>query len=235
VTRAYPIAEVAVVVPAKDEEELLPRCLSSVHAAVAALADGCPDVRASVTVVLDGCRDGSAAVVAGWPSTHAVEADAGNAGGARDIGVRRALAAARVSPDQVWVATTDADSRVPPDWLLQHLALAEQGVSLLIGTVQPDGADLGARRLRAWFDAHRLGDGHGHVFGANLGVRADVYDALGGFPGQDSGEDVALVQAAKAHGVRWRATDACRVLTSGRLHGRARGGFADYLAAALPP
>lgn len=232
---AGPISVVAVVIPAKDEEELLPRCLASVGTAVAALARAAPHIQASVTVVLDGCRDGSAEVVARSPGVDSVKADAGSAGAARDLGVRRAIAASDTAAERTWIATTDADSRVPPDWLVQHLALAESGVGLLLGTVEPDAADLEPRRRRAWLDAHWLADGHRHVFGANLGVRADVYEAAGGFPAAASGEDVALVRAAKALGVRWSATDACRVRTSGRLRGRARGGFADYLAAVLPP
>jgi hypothetical protein len=148
--------------------------------------------------------------------------------------VRHALARSAARRERIWIASTDADSRVPRDWLVEHLALAESGVGLVLGTVVPDPADLDPERLAAWYGAHRLADGHGHVFGANLGVRADVNGAAGGFPARASGEDEALVLAAKALGVRWRATDACRVVTSGRLRGRAPGGFADYLAAAIP-
>ncbi|GAB2736141.1 glycosyltransferase family 2 protein [Sinomonas soli] len=230
----HAVSEVVVVIPAKDEEELLPGCLRSVAAAVRELAAAAPRVRAGVTVVLDGCSDGSADVVARWPQVRAVEGMAGSAGAARRLGVRHALARAEARRERVWIASTDADSRVPRDWLVEHVALAESGVGLVLGTVVPDPADLDPERLAAWYAAHRLADGHGHVFGANLGVRADVYGAAGGFPARASGEDEALVLAAKALGVRWRATDACRVVTSGRLRGRVRGGFADYLAAALP-
>jgi glycosyltransferase involved in cell wall biosynthesis len=222
-----------VVIPAKDEEELLPGCLQSVGEAVRELASAAPRVHAEVTVVLDRCRDGSAEVVAQWPGVRAVEAEAGSAGAARHLGVRHALAGLQAQTERVWIATTDADSRVPRDWLVEHLALAESGIGLVLGTVVPDPEDLDAERLAAWQRAHLLADGHVHVFGANLGVRADVYAAAGGFPAQASGEDEALVLAAKALGVRWRATDSCRVVTSGRLRGRAPGGFADYLAAFL--
>lgn len=228
------ISEVVVVIPAKDEEELLPRCLESVSVATRVLAEAAPAVRTRVTVVLDGCSDGSAAVVSGWPQVRAVEAEAGSAGAARHLGILHALSCVESRNDRVWIATTDADSRVPSDWLVEQLALAESGVGLVLGTVVPDPADLEPDRLAAWHGAHRLADGHSHVFGANLGVRADVYAAAGGFPPQLSGEDQTLALAAKALGVRWRATDSCRVVTSGRLRGRAPGGFADYLAAALP-
>ncbi|WP_229866497.1 glycosyltransferase [Sinomonas cellulolyticus] len=228
------ISEVVVVVPAKDEEDLLPACLESVLRAARVLAEEAPAVGVGVTLLLDGCTDGSAGVAARWPQVRAVHAEAGGAGAARRLAVEHALVQAASRAERVWIATTDADSRVPRDWLVEHLALAESGVGLVLGTVEPDPADLDAERLAAWHAAHRLADGHGHVFGANLGVRADAYLAAGGFPVRSSGEDTALALAVKALGVRWRATDGCRVVTSGRLRGRARGGFADYLTASAP-
>ena len=50
----------AVVIPARDEEVLLPACLESVARAVVALATAHPDIETRVLVVLDSCRDGSA-------------------------------------------------------------------------------------------------------------------------------------------------------------------------------
>ena len=47
------IAFVAVVVPARDEERLLPGCLDALDDARAALAQARPDVRCVVVLVLD--------------------------------------------------------------------------------------------------------------------------------------------------------------------------------------
>ena len=64
----------AVIIPARNEEQLLPASLSSVAAAVLMLEEQC-GVPATVTVVLDTCTDGSQNVVAGLQSDWAPELD----------------------------------------------------------------------------------------------------------------------------------------------------------------
>ncbi|KHL00536.1 hypothetical protein LK10_20125 [Sinomonas humi] len=223
--------EVVVVIPAKDEEELLPRCLASVDASLRRLAVAQPRVRAAVVVALDCCRDGSEQVVSRWPAVRGVRLEAGGAGAARAAGVKEALALTAMPPEKVWIASTDADSAVPDWWLLHQLDLADAGIDLVLGTVIPDPEDVAPDRLAAWLAVHELADGHGHVFGANLGIRASAYLAAGGFPEVPAGEDAALAQRARELGMNVRASDGARVLTSGRLRGRSRGGFADFLAA----
>ena len=78
---------VAVVVPARDEEALLPACLASLRAALARLGAVHPDVRCRVFVVLDSCRDGSAEVVGQQPDVTALVVEAGTVGAARAVGV----------------------------------------------------------------------------------------------------------------------------------------------------
>ena len=70
---------------------------------------------------------------------------------------------------------------------------------------------------------------HGHVHGANLGVRADAYWRVGGFRPLHVGEDVDLVSRLVEAGtpLAWDAHNA--VLTSDRSDCRARGGFGDYV------
>ncbi len=71
---------------------------------------------------------------------------------------------------------------------------------------------------------------HGHIHGANIGVRATAYAGVGGFAGVRSDEDVALVAAldAAGHSIAWD-TEA-PVATSTRRVGRAPAGFAGALA-----
>jgi hypothetical protein len=89
---------------------------------------------------------------------------------------------------------------------------------------------LSAIRRRLWRDRHHLGDGHPHVHGANFGIRADAYRALGGWAPLASGEDVALARRARAAAdLTTVSTGAIPVLTSSRLSGRAPHGFAAYL------
>lgn len=225
------IRRVHVVVPARDEERRLPRCLASVAAARALLLGERPDLTVETTVVLDRCVDGSAAVARAAGVT-VLGVDHGNVGATRHAGVRAALrrAAARgVRPVDLWVASTDADTVVPPHWLLGQVALSETH-DAVVGTVEPLGlAD--ATVLRAWRARHTLVEGHPHVHGANLGLRASAYLAVGGFRPMPVDEDVDLVRRIRAGGIPWVATDRVRVASSARRTPRCRGGFADYLGA----
>ena len=223
------IDRLVVVVPARDEESRLPRCLTALADAIQAVEEefGADVPAITVIVVLDSCTDGSAGVVAGWPQFQALECTAGAVGSARRQGVAAALSG--VNPATTWVATTDADSAVPRRWLAVQLALAEAGTELVLGTVLPD-VELPAPERARWHGAHALVDGHPFVHGANLGVRADNYLRAGGFSDVDTDEDVLLVAALRRLGVRECRTALIPVLTSGRLNGRVPGGFGGYLA-----
>jgi glycosyltransferase involved in cell wall biosynthesis len=228
VSRLPEVQAVGVVVPARDEEELLPHCLDALNVAVAqARRQG---VHTDVLVVLDSCVDGSAAVAAARPWARSLEVAAGSVGRARAAGLAAVVARHwHVPRRRLWLATTDADSRVPPDWLVRQVALADRGADVVLGTVAVDDwsehPPQVASRWRAGY-SHR--DGHGHVHGANVGLRADAYLEVGGFATLERDEDVALV-AALAHRPVVR-TGAIPVLTSARRGGRASGGFADHLA-----
>ena len=181
--------------------------------------------------MLDRCTDDSAAVVAGWPGFSALASEAGSVGSARRAGVAHLLAdrVGGSGPTHTWVATTDADSMVPRRWLAVQLALAAAGTELVLGTVLPD-AELSTVERARWHGRHTLVDGHPHLHGANLGVRADRYLAAGGFDDVDTDEDVLLVRALRDLGVQECSTALIPVLTSGRLTGRVPGGFGGYLA-----
>jgi hypothetical protein len=61
-------------------------------------------------------------------------------------------------------------------------------------------------------------------------VRGDAYLELGGWSDVTASEDHCLWGRLTRRGWRLRSPTASVVLTSGRLRGRARGGFADTLA-----
>ena len=215
-----------VVVPARNEAALIGRCLSSVGEAAAHLLDS-TGVSATVTVVADSCTD-STVEVARQHGANVLLLEARCVGRARDAGVRHVLAASR-PPDgsRAWIAMTDADSAVTPDWLeVQHRS-ATDGIGLWIGSVQPDPGSLSAPVLREW----RARNHHPqqlHVHGANLGFTAATFFAAGGFPPVTEHEDVAFVRAALEAGCSW-VEGGPTVRTSGRTHGRTPGGFAGYL------
>lgn len=96
-----------------------------------------------------------------------------------------------------------------------------------IGDWHPHTLSVRERYLRGY----RAIEGHRHVHGANLGVRADSYWSVGGFAALVTGEDVDLVtRVSAARGqVCWAADVA--VQTSSRRVGRAPQGFAAHLRA----
>lgn len=225
---------VGVVVPARDEELLLSRCLRSVQHAIA--CSGVPAGRVQVVVVADACSDGTADLAARLLDDRGevLEIDKGSAGWARHLGAARVLEQfAMVPRERVWLANTDADSAVPPSWLADQLALADLGVAAVAGIVKVDSfrdhPAIVRRRFSLCYDGPS--DEHPHVHGTNLGVRADAYEAVGGWPAINLAEDHGLWSALAAGGWPTVSTRSLFVTTSGRGVGRAAGGFADLLTA----
>lgn len=224
------IEAVAIVLPVRDEELRLGACLEAI-----AVARQQVEVPAHLVVVLDGCRDASgriaeAALVEG---DLLLRVEHRSVGAARACGAEAAFRALAPLPlERIWLANTDADSRVPLDWLGAQLALAADGVAAMAGTVEVEAWDgHPPERVRGYqrFYAQDRDGAHPHVHGANLGVRADAYRASGGFAPLATGEDVALWKALGERGWPRVSTRAIPVITSSRLRGRAPAGFAAFL------
>jgi glycosyltransferase involved in cell wall biosynthesis len=222
------IRSLGVVVPAHNEEDLLPSCLASLRRAARA-ARGTP---VHLVVVADASRDRTARA-ARRGGAVVVTTDARSVGAARAAGVREVLRrTAHLDPADVWLATTDADTLVPPCWLREQARYANRGWDSVAGTIRI--ADWSGHRPRTrslFHSRYGAGDGpHPHVHGANLGFRASAYLRAGGFPAVPTGEDRALVAALDATGSRVVRTRALTVVTSARRDARAPRGFGDYLA-----
>lgn len=214
---------VAVVIPARDEEALLPKCLASV-AIAAARARRRTGVIVEVIVVADRCTDATVQAAQDG-GARVLEVDHGAVGAARRDGVTFAL----TEFDSQWIANTDADSVLPPNWLDEQLRLARKGADVVIGTVRPDPADVSAEQLARWRSTRVRGVPNGHVHGANLGVRVSTYLAADGFAPLPEHEDVDLVARCSALGAVVVPTAAIDVITSGRRDSRAPGGYSRYL------
>jgi glycosyltransferase involved in cell wall biosynthesis len=227
------IQAVGIVVPAHDEEKLIPSCLASLRRAEEALTG----VPVHLVVVADACRD-QTAEVARQAGAIVVTIGARCVGAARAAGVREVLRrTAHLDPATVWLANTDADTVVPPNWLAAQAQYAASGWDAVAGTIRV-GDWTGYRPgIRSAFGEEYTEDGggpgphaHGHVHGANLGFRAQAYLTAGGFPPVPTGEDRALIAAMTASGSRVLSTATLTVVTSARRHARAPDGFSDYLA-----
>lgn len=209
----------AVIVPAHNEEEHLPACVASLMR-----AGRCADLHGepvAVIVVLDSCSDASEAAARRGGATT-LTLNSRNVGAARAAGAQHAI---RLGAR--WLAFTDADSTVAPDWLAAQLA---QGSDAVCGTVAvADWGSYGERMQAHYAATYTDADGHRHIHGANLGVSTAAYLSAGGFRPLESSEDVALVEMLQLHGalITWSA--APRVVTSARRSFRAPLGFGATL------
>lgn len=228
--RSHRVDSIAIAVPVRDEEELLGRCLAGIAVAIEQLRRSARrPIDVAVAVVLDSCTDDSEAIARRFPF-RALSAQVRNVGRVRALGVDAALEdLGGPVPEHCWIANTDADSLVPRDWLVRQVVLAERGWDLVLGGVRPDVASGLLHAMPPSADEDAAAPGTPRVYGANLGVRASAYRAVGGFPPLREHEDVRLVEALRASGARWTTSAATPVLTSARTVGRTPGGYAGYL------
>jgi hypothetical protein len=70
---------------------------------------------------------------------------------------------------------------------------------------------------------------HATISGASLALTVESYRRVGGLPRVPLGEDKALVAQLLHHDLKIRFEPGIRVVTSGRVDGRAPGGVADTL------
>ena len=221
------------VVPARDEEDSIEGSLEFIQTALDQC--GVAPEESWITVVADNCSDATASLARTLLENRGsvLECSVRSAGAARRLGAAQVLEHfAAVPKAEVWIANTDADTSVAGDWIVRQLTLANEGYCGVAGVVQVDTVqglsqeDLPA--LLADYTIHTDGT-HPHVHGANLGVRADAYIDAGCWTSVAVAEDHCLWSRVRARGWPTLACSRTVVHTSGRLQGRAVGGFADTL------
>ncbi len=162
---------------------------------------------------------------------HVIEVGAATAGGAREAACAAAVAATGRPVSEVWLATTDADSTVAPDWLIAQLRWARRGLHGVAGLVHIDGElPVEIRRARV----------HPNVATAAVSVIVTCTA-----PTSDCAASSGKSSAASCP-CHWAKTNSCGrrreprgaallgvddviVTTSGRRVGRTPGGFARFL------
>lgn len=225
--------------PVRDEAAELPRLFDALER-----LDPVAERQVAVCLLLDACTDGSEIVAADYRarSRHRVVIDHAhgasvNAGRARHRAM--ALGLREVGDADALLLTTDADSQPVPAWL-HAMTAALTAADVVAGRIVRRGErpcplqDRLDRYYDALFALRRRLDPvpweaaatHHHGGGANLGIRADAYRALGGFAPQPSGEDARLLDDASRAGLRVRRDTASLVHTSDRRQGRATAGLA---------
>ena len=209
---------IGVVIPVHNEAALLGDCLEAVHRA--ARDPRLEHEPVDVVVVLDSCTDRSQAIAV----RHGAQIVSLNA---RCVGAARALGASfALDSGARWLAFTDADTIVPPDWLAAQLAA---DVEATCGPVGIEDWSAHPHGMRERF-LHCYGeDGEPPIHGANMGISVNAYRSTGGFRPLRLGEDAALVASLVARGghVAWNASP--RVTTSARWESVIEGGFASQL------
>ncbi len=209
-----------------------------------------------VVICLSNCTDDSAEVVGrtarGLPFhvdiiDVVLPPDRACAGAARRLAMDRAAMLA--GPDGI-LLTTDADARVPPDWVSANLKEIAWGADAVAGRseIEPMGARLIPAHLHAIesdvCDYARLLDEirslldpdpadcwprHDEHCGASIAVTVAAYRRAGGMPALALAEDRAFFDALRWIDARIRHAPEVWVMVSARLHGRATGGMADTM------
>lgn len=222
-----PDFKIGIVIPAHNEADTIADCLASIKIAIKQLPSS---IEAFAIVVLDSCTDDTLTLVKAAGVDY-ISCDYRCVGKVRDAGIIQAI-----DQGATWLACTDADSVVSPDWLTQQVAhiatqaLSKQSTAMICGVVSIDKWDHLTAKTKEDYLAHYQDImGHRHIHGANLSFSSKAYLNVGGFAPLACHEDVDLVNRFKAQGYDILWSNKVRVTTSSRLEARASEGFAAFL------
>lgn len=251
-----------VIVPSKNEEELLPSALQALAEQKTLHGMSLSHELYEVLLLINNSTDRSIQVAKSFQQLypnfqlHIIERTFDNANA--HIGyVRRLLmdeACARLEPVGLLnaaILSTDADTRVAPNWICRNLEELGRGVDMVGGRIVVLPCEQAAlegctqalyrsdhlyARLVCWVEdrwdpeAHDPWPRHHHHFGASLAITPHAYKKVGRLPPRRSLEDLALYDALLQRDLRIRHANTVRVFTSARVKGRTRFGLSRQLS-----
>ncbi len=242
-----PALKACVVVPARNEEELVAACLQAL-----ATQTGVQPHEYEVLLVLDRCTDATGKRAKEVTDAHPrfrlrfLEGPGLGSGHARRAGMDAAcdMLMGLGRPGGL-IASTDADTVVANDWLSTQLGAAERGARAIGGRIELGDGSL-SRAVVRWHaergrtrhqeildDPDRLGTAeHWQFSGASLALTAETYARVGGLEPRATLEDERLEQVLREQNIPIERLLSVRATTSARLKGRASQGLAHDLAAA---
>lgn len=243
-----PALRICVVVPARNEEELIGSCLRALGG-----QEGVSYKEYEVLLVLDGCTDGSEACVrdlaASYPALrlYLLDGPGKGSGHARRVGMETACDRLHaVGRPHALISSTDADTIVAPDWISAQLAAAECGARAIGGRIELADDGTVPKALLEWHltrgnsryrkllsePAPSGKTEHWQFSGASMALTSAVYRKVGGLEPRDALEDEQLERVLREHGIPIERLLSVRVTTSARLVGRAGQGLAHDLSTA---
>jgi glycosyltransferase involved in cell wall biosynthesis len=239
-----PALRACVVVPARNEEDLIASCLEALAA-----QERVANHEYEVLLILDRCTDeteGRAREIGGvHPSLtlHFLDGPGEGSGPARRVGMDAACARLlQVGRPEGIIACTDADTVVAPDWLAAQLRAVSEGTRAIGGRIElADDGSLPEHVRRRHAEEGRLrhehllsdpaGEAqHWQFSGASMTLTAAVYTQVGGLEPLTALEDEHLEKLLRHHNVPIHRLLSVRVTTSPRLVGRATRGLSNDLA-----
>jgi glycosyltransferase involved in cell wall biosynthesis len=199
---------ISVVIPVLNGADTLARLLTSIRAGRLQPLE--------VLVVDNGSTDGSTNIATSLGATLLFEGARRSSYAARNCGWKAAAG-------QV-IAFTDADCFTDVDWLTHAVSEFEDGADLVAGRIVTTALDdsLAARYdSLSYLDQKWSVASHGFGATANLLIRREVLEKVGGFDGaMISGGDVDLCWRARSMGFSLRYSEPCLVTHASRTRVR---------------
>ena len=251
---ASPQLQIAITIPAKNEENYIFRTLNALKDQITKDGIFVDKSLYEVIVLCHECNDSTFSICSRFSKIHpefhlhVLELDAAvvnNVGAARRVLMN--IAADRLTAPNGLIATTDADTVAQLDWVQHLLNFSDLEVDMVCGLIKVDAHNLtgSAKKtlmakqrywvLRTKLEARLFPNPndpwpkHAHNSGPNLAVKKHCYKTIGGMPPLGFLEDIALYDAVASHGFVIRHSNDCVVTTSCRLNARAPWGFASEL------